>query len=177
MHSKWVYKTKTTTYGKLERHKARLVACGNEQIFGVDYALTLTAIMNMTTVKMIIALAATWGVPAKHGDVPNVYVKAEKEQHLEIKMHVPKGMTIGKDKLKELRVDSDAEVVLELNKSFYGLKQAGRLWIQLLHNRLEEADLTRCISDMCLYYRRDAAGVVIVGVYVDDLLVTGTTRE
>ena len=76
------------------------MACGNEKVFGVDYALTFTAVMDMTAVKMILDLAATWGVPAKHGDVPNTYVKAEKEHHLEILMHVPKGMTIGKGKLK-----------------------------------------------------------------------------
>ena len=59
----------------MERHKARLVDCGNEQVFGVDYALTFAAVMDMTPVKVILALAATWGVPAKHGDVPNAYVK------------------------------------------------------------------------------------------------------
>ena len=31
--------------------------------------------------------------------------------------------------------------------------------------------------DAQITFTRDAAGVVIVGVYVDDLLVTGTTRE
>uniref|UniRef100_A0AAV1UNT6 Reverse transcriptase Ty1/copia-type domain-containing protein n=1 Tax=Peronospora matthiolae TaxID=2874970 RepID=A0AAV1UNT6_9STRA len=46
--------------------------------------------MDVTTVKVILALAATWGVPAKHEDFPNAYVKAEKEQHLEILMHVPR---------------------------------------------------------------------------------------
>ena len=30
---------------------------------------------------------------------------------------------------------------------------------------------------MCLYYRCDATGLVFVGVYVDDLLVTGTTSD
>ena len=60
------------------------MACGNEQVFGVDYQLTFTAVMDMSTVKVILALAATWGVPAKHGDIPNAYVKAEQEAHLEI---------------------------------------------------------------------------------------------
>uniref|UniRef100_A0AAV1VFP5 Reverse transcriptase Ty1/copia-type domain-containing protein n=1 Tax=Peronospora matthiolae TaxID=2874970 RepID=A0AAV1VFP5_9STRA len=130
--------------------------------------------MDMTTMKIILALAATWGVPAKHEDVPNTYVKEEKEQHLDILMHFPKGMTIDTRELQELGATKIEDVVFELKKSLYGLKQAGRLWSQLLNNRLLEAGFTRCISDFCLYYKRDIDGVVIVGVYVDDLLVTGT---
>ena len=59
LQSKWVFKTKTTADGDLERHKARLVACGNEPVFGVDYALTFASVMDMRTVKVILALAAT----------------------------------------------------------------------------------------------------------------------
>ena len=36
LHSKWVYKTKTSANGSVKRLKDRLVACGNEQVFGVD---------------------------------------------------------------------------------------------------------------------------------------------
>ena len=71
LHSKWVYKTKIDAHGDLESYKARLVACGNQHVFGIDYQLTFAAVMDMSTVKVIIALAATWNVPAKHGDIPN----------------------------------------------------------------------------------------------------------
>uniref|UniRef100_A0AAV1U887 Integrase catalytic domain-containing protein n=1 Tax=Peronospora matthiolae TaxID=2874970 RepID=A0AAV1U887_9STRA len=76
--------TKTDAQGDLEQLKARLVACGNEQVLGVDYTLTFAAVMDLSTVKVILALAATWGVPAKHGDIPNAYVEADKEPHLRI---------------------------------------------------------------------------------------------
>ena len=39
LHNKWVYKTRTNANGDIERYKARLVVCGNEQVFGVDYNL------------------------------------------------------------------------------------------------------------------------------------------
>uniref|UniRef100_A0AAV1T6C9 Uncharacterized protein n=1 Tax=Peronospora matthiolae TaxID=2874970 RepID=A0AAV1T6C9_9STRA len=43
----------------LGRHKARLVACGNKPVIDVQYTLTLAAFMDMTTMKVILALAAT----------------------------------------------------------------------------------------------------------------------
>uniref|UniRef100_A0AAV1TE28 Reverse transcriptase Ty1/copia-type domain-containing protein n=1 Tax=Peronospora matthiolae TaxID=2874970 RepID=A0AAV1TE28_9STRA len=48
--------------------------------------------MDMSTVKVLLALAATWGVPAKHGDIPNAYVKADKEPNLEVLLQVPQAM-------------------------------------------------------------------------------------
>ncbi|CAI5739085.1 unnamed protein product [Peronospora destructor] len=113
LHSKWVYKTKTDANGAVERLKARLVACGNEQVVGIDYSLTFAAVMEMSTMKVILGLAATWGVPAKRGDIPNAYVKAGKEEHLEILLHVPSGMQIKDERLKALGVDSASDVALE----------------------------------------------------------------
>lgn len=128
LHSKWVFKTKTDTNGEISRLKARLVACGNEQVFGVDYLMTFAAVMEISTVKVILALAITWGVPAKHGDIPNAYVKANKEEHLDIFLSVPVGMEISEETLRSFRVQSPKNLVLRLQKSLYGLKQAGRLW-------------------------------------------------
>ena len=34
---KWVFKTKFDKDGQVERHKARLVACGHTRVDGVDY--------------------------------------------------------------------------------------------------------------------------------------------
>eukprot|EP00644_Phytophthora_capsici_P011049 jgi/Phyca11/110264/e_gw1.18.56.1 len=84
LHTKWVYKTKLDAGGGVERLKARLVACGNEQEFGVNYDVTFADVMGPSSVKIILALARKWRVPAKHGDVPNAYVKADKETELEI---------------------------------------------------------------------------------------------
>ena len=39
-------------------------------------------------------LAATWGVPAKHGDIPNAYVEAEKDSHLEILLQIPQAIDV-----------------------------------------------------------------------------------
>ncbi|KAE9318006.1 hypothetical protein PF008_g18606 [Phytophthora fragariae] len=81
---RWVYKTKMDAEGTIKRLKARLVACGNEQEFWVDYSVAFSAVIEMSSVKRIFVLVRTWRVPAKHGDVPNAYIKSDKVAVLDI---------------------------------------------------------------------------------------------
>ena len=121
-----------------------------------------------------LALSAIWDVPAKHGDIPNAYEKAEKKFHLEILLHISQAMEVREETLKKIGATNKKEVVLELHTSLYGLKQAGRLWSQLLHARLLDAGFIQCQSDMCLCWKVDNGQLVVVSVYVDYLLATGT---
>ncbi|KAE9083844.1 hypothetical protein PF005_g27125 [Phytophthora fragariae] len=57
LHSKWVYKKKHDSSGAVERYETRLVACGNEQVLGVNYTLTFVAALEMTSGKVILAFA------------------------------------------------------------------------------------------------------------------------
>ena len=62
-------------------------------------------------------------------------------------LRVPQEMEISANKLKEIGVLSSDEVVLRLQKSLYGLKQAGRLWSRLLHERLNVAGFKQSLTD------------------------------
>ncbi|GMF48933.1 unnamed protein product [Phytophthora fragariaefolia] len=125
LHTKWVYKTKRDAEDLLKRLKAQLVACGNEQEFGVNYGITFAAVIEMTSVKLILVLARKWGVPAKHGEVPNAYVKDVKEAEPDIYLRIPQGKVLPDELLRGLGVTSADEVVLELRNALYGLRQAG----------------------------------------------------
>ncbi|KAE9238201.1 hypothetical protein PF005_g327 [Phytophthora fragariae] len=151
LHTKWVFKTKTHADGTVE------------------------PVLDMTIGKLIFVMAHVWGVPVRHGDVPSPYVKADKEEGLEIYLYIPDGMEIPDELLALLGVKHKGQLALRLIKSMYGLKQAGRLWSRLLHKILAKLGFCQCYMDGCLYYKRDAGGVTLVGVYVDDLLVTGTS--
>ncbi|EGZ28885.1 hypothetical protein PHYSODRAFT_416429, partial [Phytophthora sojae] len=85
-------------------------------------------VLEMTSGKVIFALARIWGVRACHGDVPNAYVKAMTEDGIEIVLVIPKGMDISKETLAELGANDVKELGLRLDRSLYGLKQAGRQW-------------------------------------------------
>lgn len=64
-----------------------------------------------------------------------------------------------------------------LKKSLYGLKQDGRLWSKLLSSKLFDLGFKHCTRDMCLYIEETDGNVTVVGVYVDNLLVTETLDD
>jgi hypothetical protein len=120
---------------------------------------------------MILALSVVWHCPARHGDIPAAYTKAAIEADADIYMYPPNGMTL----TPEERATGGQNTVLKLQRSLYGLKQAGRLWNNMLHSQLISIGYTRCMTDLCLYYKRDDKHTAIVGIYVDDLLATATS--
>uniref|UniRef100_A0AAV1TEM5 Reverse transcriptase Ty1/copia-type domain-containing protein n=1 Tax=Peronospora matthiolae TaxID=2874970 RepID=A0AAV1TEM5_9STRA len=118
LHNEWVYKPTTDAYGDIERYKARLVVCGNKQVFGIDYNLTSAAVMDLSTVKIILMLSRRWKVPARHIDVPNACVKAEKEEHLDIYISMPKRMIMDEEELKSLGTKSTYSLALLLKSRY-----------------------------------------------------------
>ena len=88
--SKWVFKVKYTHNNLIDRYKARLVARGFTQIFGVDYEETFAPTLRPESLRMLISFAAYFGLMIEQMDVPNAYLKGELEE--EIYMEVPEGL-------------------------------------------------------------------------------------
>ena len=63
--------------------------------------------------------------------------------------------------------------VLRLKKALYGLKQAPRAWYQLVTSVLLDFGFTKCVSDPCIFFYKRGEDMVMVGVYVDDILIAG----
>ncbi|RVW79104.1 Retrovirus-related Pol polyprotein from transposon RE1 [Vitis vinifera] len=70
---KWVYSVKVRSDGSLDRYKARLVALGNNQEYGVNYEETFAPVAKMTTVRTILALAASSDWPLHQMDVKMLF--------------------------------------------------------------------------------------------------------
>ena len=139
--------------GTLERYKARLVARGDKQKFGVDCNLTFSAVMPIRNAFVIFTFSRMWGIPARHGDVPSAYPKAFTDPEYESHLRILDGMKVTQDTLARLGVTEPDVLVLFLGRSLYGLKQAGRLCRQSLCDTLPKIDFLRIINDPCIFTR------------------------
>ena len=68
------------------------------------------------------------------------------------------------------------EWVLKLNKALYGLKQVPRAWNAKLDDTLKSINFEKSKNDQGVYYLNSNRDKVIVGVYVDDLIITGASE-
>jgi hypothetical protein len=69
---KWVYKVKRRSDGSVER--ARLVARGFSQQYGIDYDETFSPVAKMTTVRVLISLATSQSWRLWQMDVKNAFI-------------------------------------------------------------------------------------------------------
>ncbi len=88
---KWVFKIKHGVDGELERYKARLVARGFTQTFGVDYNETFAPIVKFVSIHYILALVAIEDMEIHQMDVKTAFFNGDLEE--EIYMEQPEGFT------------------------------------------------------------------------------------
>jgi hypothetical protein len=161
---KWVFKVKKDPEGNVVKHKARLVAKGYAQREGVDFDEVFAPVARIETVRLLIALAAQKGWQVHHMDVKSAFLNGELRE--EVYVQQPPGFVVkcGGDK------------VLKLKKALYGLRQAPRAWNAKLDSELMKLGFVRNPLEHAVYRRSDRDGFLLVGVYVDDLIITGSNK-
>jgi hypothetical protein len=157
---KWVFKAKRDAEGRIVRFKARLVARGFTQAYGIDYLETFAPVAKLTTYRVIFALAALeqWEI---HGmDVITAFLLRKLDE--EIFMAQPEGFE---------RQGEKSKMVCRVLRSLYGLKQASRVWNIQLHEFLIKIGFKRSNADTCLYVNVELS--IIIAIWVDDILIAG----
>ena len=66
--AKWVLKIKRGAHGEIERFKARYVAKGFEQVYGVDFFETWAPIGRYATLCALLSICVLWDLETKHID-------------------------------------------------------------------------------------------------------------
>ena len=156
--SKWVYKVKVDSDGRVERYKARLVAQGFTQQRGADYDETFSPVVRMESLRTVVGLSVRNGLRLHQLDVTTAFLNGKLEEV--VYMRQPEGFVAkGREQL-----------VCRLKRSIYGLKQSSRCWNSTIDGYLKQLGFLQSNSDPCVYIA--ALGeMAVIGVYVDDIVV------
>jgi hypothetical protein len=116
----------------------------------------------MESVWLFFALAAQEGWRAHHMDVKSTFLNGDLKE--EVYVHQLPGFVIPGKEGK----------VLRLHKALYGLRQAPRAWNAKLDCTLKGMGFGQSPYEAAIYWRGNGGNTLLVGVYVDDLVITGT---
>ncbi|KAI5342090.1 hypothetical protein L3X38_009965 [Prunus dulcis] len=162
---KWVYKTKLNLDGSVQKNKARLVAKGNSQKPGIDFNETFAPVARLDTVRTLVAVAAQRNWSVFQLDVKSAFLNGVLNE--EVYVDQPSGFVMqgSEDKLYKLK------------KALYGLKQAPRAWYEKINSYFIKTGFYRSPSEATLYIKMSTTGILIVSIYVDDIIYTGSSKE
>jgi hypothetical protein len=137
------------------------VAKGYTQRAGIDFDEVFAPAARLDSVCVLLAIAAHHDWEVHHLDVKSAFLNGDLTE--EVYVSQPPGFVINSMEGK----------VMRLKKALYGLRQVPQAWNAKLHGTLRALGFVRCPSEHAVYARGDASSGLLLGVYVDDLIVTG----
>jgi len=163
---KWVYRTKYKSDGAIDKHKARLVARGFTQVYGVDYLKTYSPVAKLASLRTILVLTACLGWDIICFDFNAAYLNGELEELEEIYMEQAPGYAEG-----------GAGFIKRLKKVLYGLKQAGHRWYDTFARELADLGFYPSAADPGVFFAQIGNHILILPVHVDDCTLTGSSNK
>ena len=160
---KWVFVLKQDEHGNPTRFKARLVAGGHRQVDGVDYGETYAPVSRLTTLRILLAVAARHGWPVYQLDIKTAFLHGDIDT--DVYMRQPPGFVDG------------TNLVCHLTKCLYGLRQAPRAWYEKLSALLTSLGLEACAADASLWIGKNTPYPLFLATVVDDVALTSSNSD
>ncbi|RVW44659.1 Retrovirus-related Pol polyprotein from transposon RE1 [Vitis vinifera] len=163
---KWIFTIKYKADGSVERFKARLVARGFTQSYGIDYQETFAPVTKLNTIRILLSLAVNQDWCLQQLDIKNAFLNGDLEE--EVYMEIPPGFEESMAKNQ----------VCKLQKSLYGLKQSPRAWFDRFTKAVLKLGYKQGQADHTLFVKKSHTGkMAILIVYVDDIILSGNDME
>ncbi|KAL0309234.1 UNVERIFIED_CONTAM: Retrovirus-related Pol polyprotein from transposon RE2 [Sesamum radiatum] len=163
---RWVFTLKFRANGTIERYKAHLVAKGFTQTYGVDYFETFSPVARLNSIRVLFSLAVNLNWPMYQMDIKNAFLYGDLNET--VYMEQPPGYVTQGEKQR---------MVCKLKKAIYGLKQSPRARFDKFSRIIGEFGFLRCQADHSVFAQTTKTGMIVLAVYVDDILITGSDSD
>lgn len=161
--NKWVFKIKQEKKNAPLRYKARLVARGFTQEYGVNYFETFSPVVRFTSIRTILAIAAQKKMEIKQFDVRTAFLNGDLAET--VYMQQPTGFDDGSNRICKLR------------KSLYGLKQSSRCWNKKFTDFIKLFGFVGSKYDPCVFISRKNNVLTILAIHVDDGIIVSENEN
>lgn len=164
---KWVFAIKRNPDGS-NRYKARYVARGFTQRFGLDYNETFSPVVRMESIRFLLIIANNLNLYMTQIDIKTAFLYGNLKE--DVYMVQPEGFVVGNK-------------VCKLIKSIYGLKQASHEWNNVFTDFLKLFNLVALKSDTCIFVNKNIdltkknKSAIIICIYVDDGLIMSNNKK
>ena len=147
------------------KYKARLVAKGYSQKHGIDYDEIYAHVARFGSITILIAITAQFNWCLHHLDVKSAFLNGTIEEDIYV------------IQLEGYKKKGKESFVLKLTKALYGLKQVPRVWNSKLNKTMSDLGFSRSKLDTALYHKGSEKTKLLVGIYVDELIITVLSEE
>ena len=127
--------------------------------------MTFAPVMRIESVRTILELSAKHNLQVHQMDVSSAFLNGVVDEELYLTQ--PEGFV----------QTSSEQMFCKLNKAIYGLKQAPKCWNLCLDSFLKELNFKQSTGDSCIYTRNKNNVHCILGVYVDDIIISSESLD
>eukprot|EP00253_Pinus_taeda_P004234 PITA_04234 len=115
----------------------------------------------MNSIRLVLSLVASFKWEVHQMGVKSTFLHGD--LHEEIYMEQPTGF-----------IQTDSNLVCRLKKSLYGFKKAPPAWYAKMDSFLLGTGFSMCHSDNTVYTKKVGKSLIILVLYVDDIILTGS---
>jgi hypothetical protein len=169
---KWVLRRKRDSEGKVICWKARYVVRGFQQRFGTDFTETFAPMVRLTTLCILLAIAAQKGAMVVQADAKNAYLHGQNDTNEVFYMTIPTEYLHFYNLPSNLSHLPSEKLACRMWRPLYGSCQGAYRFYRFLLETLTDLGFTVSNADEALFYKFNPNGTyLLLGATTDDFTI------
>jgi hypothetical protein len=158
---RWTYKLKKNRDENLICYKTRWVAHDFKQRYEMNFDETFASVVKLISYKTLMTISAKRDLQIRHMNVIIAFLYEVLDEDV----------YVDQSHMFEFERNDDKNLVCKLKKALYELKQASKIWYDIIHKFLIDLDFKRSDSNHAIFIFKTENKTIFLAMYVNDLLL------